>query len=171
MHRFQNYNFNIIKYDLINKFIYNKVTQIPKLQFIVLRFDIKTLNIKFLMSALLALELLTLQKGKFLRSKKSNITVKIRKGHPVGSIVVLRNRKKIRFLVILINKIICSQLKLTAALKTQTFSFKISDILVFNELKDNYQFFKNLRNLHINLVTNSQNKSELKFLIKSYKLI
>lgn len=171
MWSFQNYNFNVIKYDLINKFIYTKVTQIPKLQFMILRFDIKNLNIKNLMSSLLALEILTLQKGNFLRSKKPNVVLKIRKGHPVGSVVILRKKKKIRFLVLLLNKIICKQLKILTAVKTQTFSFKISDILIFNELKNNYQFFKYLRNLNINLVTTSKNKSELKFLIKSYKFI
>ena len=51
-----------------------------------------------------------------------------------------------------------------------TFSFKIKDILKFSELEQNYQYFKNLPVLNVNIISTSIKKDLLLFLLKSYKL-
>mgnify|MGYP006168312787 CR=1 FL=1 len=67
---------NVIKYDVINKFYYKKYKQIPKIIKIVLSFNCKNLNIKQLISSLVALELISSKRGLILVSKKSNILLK-----------------------------------------------------------------------------------------------
>jgi hypothetical protein len=41
---------------------------------------------------------------------------------------------------------------------------------MFSVLEKNYQFFKNLKNLNINIVTTQCSSKEFRFFIKSYKL-
>lgn len=56
---------NVINYDLENKFKYNSIKNIPKIQKIYLNFNCKTTLLKFLLSSLVALELISLQKKYF----------------------------------------------------------------------------------------------------------
>ena len=172
MHFFEHYNENIVKYDLINKFRYKNLIDIPKLRFISLRFNLKKYDLKQLISALAALELITLQKGSLLTSKVSSVSLKIRKGQPVGCKVVLRRDKMLQFLTKLVNKIIIEnkEVKQLTTLNYNLFSFKISNILIFNELEKNYQFFKNLKNLDISIATTPTDFESFLFLLKSYKI-
>ena len=63
MYFLKNYYKNIIQYDLVNKFHYRNLQNLPKLQKIVLNFGYKNPNIKNLASALLFLELITTRRG------------------------------------------------------------------------------------------------------------
>ena len=49
-------------------------------------------------------------------------------------------------------------------------SFKIENPLLFLELENQYQFFKNLPPLNITITTNTTSHNELFFLLKSFKL-
>ena len=92
MQIFKNYYNNVIKYDLINKFYYTNHKQIPQIINIILNFNCKNLNVKNLVSSLVALELITMKKGIVLTSKKSNIVLKIRKGNPIGCKITLKKK-------------------------------------------------------------------------------
>ena len=59
---FNSYLNNVVKHDLINKFFYTNLKQIPKLETIVLNFGYQNSNFKHLISGLLALELFTSKK-------------------------------------------------------------------------------------------------------------
>lgn len=89
MHFIENFYLQTIKYDLINKFSYKNPTKLPKLTKIVLNFGSKTADLKQLSAGLLALELITSQKGKLTKTKKANILLTIRKGNPTGCKVSL----------------------------------------------------------------------------------
>jgi large subunit ribosomal protein L5 len=172
MHFFEYYNENVVKYDLVNKFRYKNLTNIPKLKFISLRFNFKRYDLKQLIAALTALELITSQKGSLLESRVSSVSLKIRKGQPIGCKVILRRVKMKQFLAKLINKIIIENK--TANQETNfacnMFSFKISNVLIFSELEKNYQFFKNLKGLDISIATTAVNFKSFMFLIKSHKI-
>jgi large subunit ribosomal protein L5 len=163
------YSKTIVKYDLINKFQYKSLASIPNINYINLYFNFKKCDIKLLSSALIALELLTLQKSSLIVSKTSSITLKLKKGSPVGCKVTLRKKNMNLFLFKLINlnKIPGSVSRINNA---KMFSFKLKNILIFNELEQNYQFFKNLLNLNVNVKLTANNFKELMFLLKSYKL-
>jgi len=172
MHFFEHYNENIVKYDLINKFRYKTLADVPKLSFISLRFNLKNSDLKQLTAALVALELITFQIGLFLNSKVSSVSLKIRKGQPVGCKIVLRRTKMLQFLHKLIDKIVIKnkEVKQSTIPNYNLFSFKISNVLVFNELEKNYQFFKNLKSLDVSIVTSSTDFKSFLFLLKSYKI-
>jgi large subunit ribosomal protein L5 len=80
----------VVTYDLINAFFYQNVPQIPKLKKIVLNFGYSKSNLKYLMSGLLALEFISLKKGKLTKSRNLNLLLKIKKGNPVGCKVILK---------------------------------------------------------------------------------
>ncbi len=172
MYFFERYNENIVKYDLINKFQYKSLINIPKLNFISLRFNFKKSDLKQLITALAALELITFQKGSLIESKVSSVSLKIREGQPVGCKVVLRRLKMLQFLTKLINETIVENgtVKRSKTFKCNLFSFKISNILIFNELEKNYQFFKNLKSLDVSISTTATNFENFVFLLKSHKI-
>ena len=165
---------NVVNYDLLNKFRYNSIKNIPKIQKIYLNFNCKTTLLKSLLSSLIALELISLQKSTFTYTKTSNILFKVKKGSPVGCTVVLRRSNMEEFLTELITNIF-PKLEYTNKLslnikKLRIFSFKIKNPLIFQELEKRYQFFNNLINLNITIVTNAKTKKELKFLLNAFKI-
>jgi large subunit ribosomal protein L5 len=98
--------------------------------------------------------------------------LKIRKGQPIGCKVIIRGEKMRLFLTKLINKITLkrSSTKSKARFEHNIFSFKISNVLIFNELEKNYQFFKNLKGLDISFVTTKSCYESFIFLMRSYKI-
>ena len=176
MNYLQNYYNNIVKYDLINKFRYKNINNLPKVNAIVLSFNYKTNNLKQLISSLIALELIGEQKPIFTKSKVPVISLKIRKGNPIGCKLILRKSYLNNFLDKLLNEIFCD-LKLAINSKQiiknkfiPTFTLKLKNNLNFSILETHYQIFKNLSNLNIVFVTNAKNLSEFIFLLKSYKI-
>lgn len=175
MHFIENLYFKTLKYDLSNKFLYDKTKDLPKLEKIVLNFGCKTTNIKNLAASLLALELISFKKGVLTKTKKSNILLKVRKGNPVGCKVILKNTKMFTLLTRLITEIVpktkkFNGLRLNQQINQNTFSYQLLDTLNFNELEKNYSLFSNLSQLKITFVTNSNTTKELTFLLTSIKL-
>lgn len=173
MNFLKSYKKNIVSYDLINKFFYNKVNNLPKIKQVNLYFVFTTSNLNSLLTALGGLELVSQQKGILLKSKINNVSIKIKKGNPVGCLVSLHNAKKEKFLIKLINDVLSnnSNIHHDKSFNQPTLSFKLATTLLIPELKQNYRFFNNLPNLHVNIMTTAKTKEEFKFLIKSYKII
>ena len=92
------YYSNILQYEFINKFSYSNINKLPKFKSIFLTFDLKKHDLKTLIDNLIALELLSSVNGFLIPSKVSKISLKIRKGTPVGCKVILRKKKLFRFL-------------------------------------------------------------------------
>lgn len=172
MHFLEYYYINIIKYDLINRYNYKNIKDIPKLKKIILNFGCKTSELKKLSTSLLFLQLITTKKGKLTVSKQSNIVLKIRKGNPVGCKVLLVKTAMYKFLFKLLieilprlkNKIL---LKKTSYKNTLTYNFE--NIMIFKELEKNYLAFSLLKNLQVTFVTNATTNEELFFLLNSFK--
>lgn len=89
---FETYLHKIVKYDLVNAFIYQNITQMPKLKKIILNFGHQKLNFKYFISSMLALEFISLKKGKITKSKHLNVILKIKKGNPVGCKLILKKK-------------------------------------------------------------------------------
>jgi len=164
-----------VQYDLLNKFHYKSFKQIPELKKITLNFGYKKSNFKQLISGLLALEFISLKKSKLTTSSRINITLKIKKGNPTGCKVILRKNVMYIFYLKLITSIFPKIKQFQGVLLQQTFetvntiSFKLKNPLLFPELENGYQFFKNLPPLDITVFTNSTSHNELFFLLKSLK--
>ena len=168
------YNKNL-KYELINKFTYNKTNTIPQLKKIILNFGCKTADLKQLSSSLLALEFITNKRGFMTKTKKSNILFKIRKGNPTGCKVVLSKFSAYNFMSKLITEIFpklknFSEYYSYKKMKKNAFSYNLHETFTFKELENHYYLFNNLSKLNITIVTNTKNKEEMIFLLKSLQL-
>jgi large subunit ribosomal protein L5 len=171
----QSFYLNTLKYDLINKFTYKNTYAIPKVKKIILNFGSQASDFKQLASSLFVIEWITNQKGILTKTKKSNISLKMRKGSPVGCKVTLRNYNLHNFFARIIIEILplikpLKKSKITQKLEKNTFSYDLHNIFTFTELKRYYYFLPNLSKLKISIVTNAKNRKELLFLLKSFQL-
>ena len=132
--------------------------------------DMKKTEIKQLAFSLLAIEIIAKQKGVLTKTKQSNTIMKIKKGNPVGCKVTLRKTNMFEFLN-KINNQVFPKLKnfygLTKILKSNTYSFKLQDLLSFEDLEKHYYLFKSLKSINITISLDSKNKKELCFVLKS----
>jgi large subunit ribosomal protein L5 len=172
MHFLENFYFKTLKYDLINKFVYNNTNKLPKLKKIILNFGSKTADIKQLSSGLLAFELISNQKGILTKTTKSKILLKIRKGNPTGCKLTLQKYN----LFNLFRKIIIEvfpKLKSfngftqSQKIKKNAFSYELYETFSFSELETHYYLFNNLPKLDVTIVTTCENKRELIFILRS----
>jgi large subunit ribosomal protein L5 len=176
MYFLKNYYQSVIQYDLINKFQYKNLQNLPKLEKIVLHFSYKNPNIKILASSLLSLELITTKRGTLTTTKKSHILLKLRKGNPIGCKVILKKTLMYRFFTKLLVDIFPQMKEFkkfdlrSPLLQPPTFSYQLKNVFIFLELEQNYNLFSNLSNLNITIVTNTKTQKELLFLLNSFKL-
>lgn len=164
-----------IKYELNNKFHYAEVENLPKLKKIILNFGCQTADMRQLSSGLLALEIITHQKGYMTKTNFSNILFKVRKGNPTGCKITLSKLQMFDFLIKLLFEILPKLksfygLTLHKKIQKNVFSFKLHEMFTFNELENNYYIFNNLPILNITITANSKTKQELVFLLKSFQL-
>jgi large subunit ribosomal protein L5 len=169
------YNENVVKYDLLNKFRYKTLNEMPKFCKIILNFGCKKSELKQLGPTLLALELITSQKSLFTNSNTANLSLKIKKGSPAGCKVTLRKVAMYTFLGKMIDDIFpklkpFQGFKILTSKTHKTFSFSLKNNLLFSELETHYQYFNRLPHLDIAMVTNAKSFNELIFLLKSFKI-
>jgi len=105
MNLLENYYKKVIRYDLINKFFYHNLGDIPELKKIVLNFGCKSFAIRNIAASLSALELITTRQGTVTKAKRPNIMLKVRKGHPVGCIVTLTKTEMYNFFFKLLTQV------------------------------------------------------------------
>jgi len=176
MNILEHYYKKIIRRDFINKFSYTYVEEVPQLKKIVLNFGCKNSDVKSIASALLSLELITTKKGSLVKSKRANVLLKIRKGNPVGCVVVLKDNVMYNFLFKLLSEVLpnlkfFTGLNLSKKCGKTSFSFTLKDLINFKELEKQFYLFINLPPLNITLITNARTKKELLYLLQSFKLI
>ena len=153
MNRFKNHYKYVVQYDLINKLSHVNCITVPKIKSISLNFGIKetVISTKKILPPLLALELLTGQKGVVTKSKKDLIKYKIRKGMIVGCKVNLSNKNNIfSFLEKLISMTLPRIRYFNGIRKGQVtqrgnLNFRINDLLAFHELEQEYEKFKDFK--------------------------
>jgi large subunit ribosomal protein L5 len=95
----------VVKPKLAEKFGYKNIHQIPKIEKIVVNMGLSeaTQNPKIVDQALEELAIITGQKPKICRARKSIAAFKLRKGMPIGVMVTLRRKRMYNFLGRLIN--------------------------------------------------------------------
>ena len=175
MHFLEKFYNKTLKYELINKFSYNQSRNLPELKKIILNFGCKTADIKQLAASLLALELITSQKGTMTATKYSNINFKIRKGNPTGCKVSLSKPQAYSFLSKMLIEIF-PKLKnfygfyINKKMKKNTFSYELKETFSFAELESHFYLFNGIPKLNITLVTSANTMNELFFLLKAFQL-
>ena len=145
--------------------------KVPRIYKIIVNFGFNKSNIKQLCAVMLALELITSKKGKFVTAKKANLFLKIKKGDAIGCQIILQKKLMYNFLTKLVFEIF---LKFKTYLQTNVGSsiitFKLKNKLLFIELLDNYNLFNNnLTDLSITIICSETNKNQFFYLINSLK--
>lgn len=172
----ESYYKKTIRYDLINKFNYIKnVNEIPQLKKIILNFGCKSVEVRNIASTFLALELITTCQVSLVKAKRSNILLKVRKGNPVGCVVVLRKKQMYSFAFKLVSEVFPNLkgfkgISLSKKLIQPNFSFTIKDLINFTELEKQFYLFIDLPPMNVVFVTNTNTKQELKYLLQSFKI-
>jgi len=174
MHFLEYHYNNIIKYDFLNKFHKTPQLAIPKIKKISLTFNCKHTDLKELFSAFFALELVTMQKAIFIKSKKPQVSVKIKKNEFVGCKLILRKRYISLFMEKLFYKVF-PKIKQFEGLRfkinkvTKSFDFLLQNPFYFSELEQHYKFFQALPPVKVSIVTNSESSFQTFFLLLSYR--
>jgi len=171
----KNHYQNVIKYDLLTKFHFKNIFQIPKITKICLNIGFKNANIekKKLINILVLLKLITNQKPIVTQSNKNNIFLKIKKNSIIGCKVTLKDRNIYFFLEKLILFIIPNldkNIKFNFKNKN-ILNFQIKNLLNFFELKREFLKFKEIPPLDISIHTNATNNKELFILLNSFFII
>ena len=106
MNTLEHYYKKVIKYDLINKFYYNNLKELPELKKIILNFGCRTSEIKFLAASIQVLNLISQRHDSSItNSKHTNIFLKIRKGQPIGCKIILKKKHMYNFFLKLLTEI------------------------------------------------------------------
>lgn len=167
---------NSIKYELVNKFIFKKSQNITKLNKITLNFGCIKADFKQLASSLLALELISNQKGKITKTKFPNLVFKIKKGNPTGCKITLQKLKLFLFIEKMIYDII-PRLKDFSGFRIKDYSFiksfscELKETSLFPELENHYYLFNTISKLNITITSNSLVMYEFLYLLNSFKFI
>lgn len=163
---------NIVRHDLLNKFKYCALKNIPKIIKIILNFKSDSLKLKEITKFLLILELITNNKVNPIKSNVFNLTIKLKKGTPIGCKVALHKNFLYYFLIKLIFEIFPKNTNGFLNLKNNLqLALKLKNILNFFEIERKYYLFNTLNNLNITILTTANTQKELIFLLSSIKFL
>jgi len=158
--------FKSVKYNFINKFVCKNIKTLPKLKTITLNFHSKQVNIKKILGGLLFFELILNQKGTLTKTKNAIISVKIRKGNPVGCKLILKKQNLLKICYSICTSFSLRQKHLN---KKNNVSFKMVNPLKNLELEKHYYFFNNLPVLNVTITTTINNCKEFFIFFKLLK--
>ena len=129
---------------------------------------------RHLTASLLALELITHQKGVITKTKLPNVLLKIKRGSPSGCKVTLRKARMLNFLIKLVTNGFSKiknfdGFKVSKKTRKDSFSFELSETLIYSELEKNYYLFNKLKKLGVTIVLDTSLKQELVFFLRSFQ--
>ena len=151
------------------------VMEIPKLEKIILHIGFKDIATekRKLVTAFLALELISGQKPILTKSRKAVSVLKIQKDMIIGCKVTLRKNVMYQFLDKLITITLPRMNDFPMLQKKQkinlnkNYTFKLDDLLIFHELEIEYDKFYKLNNLNMTFETSSKTEIGTRLLIRS----
>jgi len=156
---------NEIKKNLMEKFNYSSVMQVPKLDKIVINIGVgeASHDSKFIEAALKDLEIIAGQKPVITKAKKSIAGFKLREGQPIGVKVTLRGKNMYNFMEKLI-KVSLPRVRDFRGVSPKAFdgfgnyTLGIKEQLIFPEI--NYDEILKLRGMDIVFVTTAKTNEE-----------
>lgn len=170
---FEYYKQTIIT-ELISKFDYKSVMEVPKINKIVLNMGLgeASTDKKIVESAIKELEKIAGQRPVITKARKSIAAFKIRENYPVGCMVTLRGKKMYEFLDRLVN-IAIPRIRDFRGLQGKgfdgrgNFNMGIKEQIIFPEI--DYDKIDNIRGLNITLTTNARTDREAKALLSAFR--
>jgi len=166
---------NNISSEMMSKFNYKNIYEIPKLNKIVLNMGIGEAkeDSKILDKAQQELSLIAGQKAIKTKAKKAISNFKIREGMELGVSVTLRNKMMYEFLDRLVN-IAIPRIRDFRGLNPKSFdgngnySMGIKEQIIFPEI--NYDKIDKIRGLNVTICTNAKSNHEALELLKGFNL-
>ncbi len=166
----ENYEKNIIP-ELLEKFKYTNIMQVPKVEKVVLNIGLGEAihNIKLLDSAAEELKTIAGQNPVITRAKKSIAAFKLRAGMPIGCMVTLRQSRMYDFLYKLVNTAL-PRVRDFRGISGKAFdhngnySLGIKEHIIFPEIE--YDKIDKIKGLNITIVTTAKTDEEGKELLR-----
>ena len=164
---------NKIKAEMLDKFGYNNVMQVPRLEKVVLNMGVgdAVQDSKKVQAAVADLTLIAGQKPVVTRAKKSIAGFKLREGMPIGAKVTLRRDRMFEFVDRLIN-IALPRVRDFRGLNPRSFdgrgnySMGLKEQIVFPEI--DYDKVDTIRGLDIIVVTTASTDDEARELLRGF---
>ncbi len=160
--------------DLVKKFGYTSVMQVPRIQKITLNMGVgeATSDKKILDNAVGDLTKIAGQKPVLTKARKSIATFKIRKDYPVGCMVTLRGKRMYEFLDRLISVSI-PRVRDFRGISNRAFDGRgnynlgVKEQIIFPEIE--YDKIDAIRGMNISITTTARNDDEARALLQAFK--
>lgn len=173
MTRLQEFYKQKVIVDLIEKYTYKSIMEVPKILKITLNIGLSeaVLNKKIIEYAINDLSKITGQKPIVTKARKAIAGFKIREGYPIGCMVTLRNAQMYEFLDRLIT-VALPRVRDFRGLSTRAFDGRgnynlgVKEQIIFPEIE--YDKIDALRGLNINIVTTAKTDDEAKSLFIAF---
>lgn len=170
MNYYNKHNIKILKYRFTNKFFYKSIKDIPQLIKITLHIGSTNVNdLQYLSTSLLALNFLTNQKGIITKASKQSLVLQINKGNPTGCKKTINKLEGFKFLMANSTRVL-SKIKnfkgfiVEKQKKKNGFSFKIYNIMLFDQLDNQYLYLKGIGTFDTTITANTKKIIEFRFM-------
>lgn len=162
-----------IKTELVNKFNYSSVMEVPKIEKIIVNMGVgdAVQNAKVLDTAVEELQAITGQKPIITKAKKSIATFRLREGMPIGAKVTLRGERMYEFLDKLISVSLPRVRDFRGVSKKAfdgrgNYTLGVKEQLIFPEI--DYDKVSKVRGMDIVIVTTANTDEEAKELLTQF---
>lgn len=177
MNKLETFYKDVVRHDLLAKHNITNLHNVPKIEKIVLKVSIKNANQNplELNAALVALSVITGQKPKIIRSKKSVTEFNLRKHSVIGGKVTLRNDNMYYFLDTLITNVL-PKLYEFRGINAKSFdgrgnlSIGLTNLIHFPEIEKYYFNFKKNIGIDITIVTSTSSNKEAISLLSAMQM-
>lgn len=168
---------HIVCQDLLLKNNYKTIFEIPSFKKIILNTTSSQYvnDKKTIIPSFLALELITGQKIKLATAKRSLAPFKIRENQPIGGKVTLRKNYMYNFLTVFTSLVIprlrdFRGIKIKSINNVGNLSLGFTQLLLFPQLENHFEYFQNFKGFNINFVTNSKNFQQNYLLYSAFQI-
>ena len=175
--RFYYHYETIVKDELMLKFQYSNVHEVPRIEKVVVDTSMRSANFKLKLapSLILALTLISGQKATPTLAKKGNAKLGIRKGAVTGAKVTLRNDKMFQFIDFLVT-LVLPRVKNFEGIQGKSLNsqgnltVQIRDPFTFPQLEAATNLFNHVGAINVTIVTSTSNKDESKCLLRGLSI-
>jgi large subunit ribosomal protein L5 len=152
---------NVIRQDLLTKFSYKNLHELPELKQIVLTFPLSQSSLKALLPTLSALFLISSQKPFLLVSKRPSIVLKTKTGIPIGCKVDLRGDSIFFFLEKLIFSVLPRVKNLKWGYSQKNVFLRLENVFLFREIEKEFDHFQDVSKLNIHILFKAKSYHEV----------
>jgi hypothetical protein len=161
-------------HSFLNKFFYQTINELPKIKRILLSFKLNSYNLKSTATHFLVLQQLTnVKNGFFVKAKKSNLLIKVKKGNIIGcEFSIEKNKQVLMFLKRFILEILSvKQQNVNSDIRNNSIFYKISNIILLTKFDKFFNLYNIVNKSKLNLtITFYAKNNELPYILNKLKI-